>query len=361
MQNDSIDNLRLDLNRKGVRGVIYVRAGDTRARTIHITLTNNGSIVDLSEAVFAELLIKKPDLNENDQTMVRYGNELQYTFRTQDINVPGECRCQVVVTFADDTIITGPEFSVMVFEKVINPEHEKSLNEYTAISQILVDVTNLKNDTEIIKNEAQSAADAAEASELNAKDSEEAAEGYRDEAKEIAEGLAGAILPQDGIITFADLANVQMTPGFMWTISDEFETDSRFIETSGILMPAGTKVFVTIHEKFACMSPVSVVGVKGDGETDYRQGNVSLTKGNIGLGNVDNTSDQNKPISSAMQAALDSINNTLGTMSTTLTNLGTTVGNLENTVGTINDTVSGLVTSVGNITDVLGYPYDPGQ
>lgn len=34
-------------------------------------------------------------------------------------------------------------------------------------------------------------------------------------------------------------------------------------------------------------------------------GNVTVTKGDIGLGNVDNTSDANKPVSTAQQAALD--------------------------------------------------------
>lgn len=36
------------------------------------------------------------------------------------------------------------------------------------------------------------------------------------------------------------------------------------------------------------------VAVKGDSETTYRTGNVNITKGNIGLGNVDNTSDATK-------------------------------------------------------------------
>lgn len=36
------------------------------------------------------------------------------------------------------------------------------------------------------------------------------------------------------------------------------------------------------------------VAVKGDSETAYRTGNVNITKGNIGLGNVDNTSDATK-------------------------------------------------------------------
>lgn len=48
-----------------------------------------------------------------------------------------------------------------------------------------------------------------------------------------------------------------------------------------------------------------VTGVKGDAETAYRLGQVNITKANIGLGNVENTSDANKPISTATQTALD--------------------------------------------------------
>lgn len=49
----------------------------------------------------------------------------------------------------------------------------------------------------------------------------------------------------------------------------------------------------------------TVTGVKGDSESTYRTGNINVTKANIGLGNVDNTSDANKPISTATQTALD--------------------------------------------------------
>jgi hypothetical protein len=45
-----------------------------------------------------------------------------------------------------------------------------------------------------------------------------------------------------------------------------------------------------------------VSGVKGDSETDYRTGNVNITKANIGLGNVDNTADANKSVASATTA-----------------------------------------------------------
>lgn len=49
----------------------------------------------------------------------------------------------------------------------------------------------------------------------------------------------------------------------------------------------------------------TVLGVKGNSESSYRTGNINITKANIGLGNVDNTSDASKPISTAQQTALD--------------------------------------------------------
>ena len=48
-----------------------------------------------------------------------------------------------------------------------------------------------------------------------------------------------------------------------------------------------------------------VTGVKGNAESTYRKGNVNITPENIGLGNVNNTSDASKPVSTATQAALD--------------------------------------------------------
>ena len=68
----------------------------------------------------------------------------------------------------------------------------------------------------------------------------------------------------------------------------------------------------------------TITGVKGNAETSYRTGNVNITKGNIGLGNVDNTTDADKPISTAQQAALDKkLNLTGGTITGELKVLGT--------------------------------------
>ena len=57
----------------------------------------------------------------------------------------------------------------------------------------------------------------------------------------------------------------------------------------------------------------TITGVKGNSESTYRTGNVNITKANIGLGNVDNTSDANKPISTAQQLAFDTVNDAINT------------------------------------------------
>ena len=183
MRNDSIDNFRLELNKPALRGSFYVRKGDTRARTIHVTITDNGKVKDLSDTIFVELLIKKPDGNQCDQTMVRVGNELQYTFRTQDINVAGECLCWIMITFKDGGVLTTPTFSVMVSDVEVDQNLEKSTNEYSALAQIIIDVTDTKNSlvqyadeqTTILANYAAQGVEAAQKTKQNADAAETAA------------------------------------------------------------------------------------------------------------------------------------------------------------------------------------------
>ena len=73
----------------------------------------------------------------------------------------------------------------------------------------------------------------------------------------------------------------------------------------------------------------TITGVKGNSETSYRTGNVNITKANIGLGNVDNTSDANKPISTAQQLAFDEINDAIDTH-TENTDIHVTTANKSN-------------------------------
>jgi len=51
----------------------------------------------------------------------------------------------------------------------------------------------------------------------------------------------------------------------------------------------------------------TVTGVKGNSETSYRTGNINITKGNIGLENVDNTADKDKNVLTAKRLVTTNI------------------------------------------------------
>ena len=80
-------------------------------------------------------------------------------------------------------------------------------------------------------------------------------------------------------------------------------------ETNKSLMSADEHTKLTGIESGAQVN--AVTGVKGNAENNYRTGEINLSPANIGLGNVDNTSDANKPISTATQTALDGKQNVL--------------------------------------------------
>ena len=80
-------------------------------------------------------------------------------------------------------------------------------------------------------------------------------------------------------------------------------------ETNKSLMSADEHTKLTGIESGAQVN--TVTGIKGNAENNYRTGEINISPANIGLGNVDNTSDANKPISTAAQTALDGKQNVL--------------------------------------------------
>ena len=91
------------------------------------------------------------------------------------------------------------------------------------------------------------------------------------------------------------------------TLHPETDADIVKVAATGIQATDVKSALEELNNNIAGITGGGVVtGVKGDAETAYRLGQVNITKANIGLGNVDNTSDANKPISTATQTALNS-------------------------------------------------------
>ena len=96
----------------------------------------------------------------------------------------------------------------------------------------------------------------------------------------------------DGVLTLTMKSGAQQIVNF-----------TEASETEKGLLSAADKSKLNAIEAGAQVN--TVTGVKGNSESSYRTGNINITPTNIGLGNVDNTSDLDKPVSTAQQTALD--------------------------------------------------------
>lgn len=79
----------------------------------------------------------------------------------------------------------------------------------------------------------------------------------------------------------------------------------------------------------------TVTGIKGSAESNYRTGNINITKANIGLDKVDNTSDSSKSVAYANSAGSATTANTCTGNSATATNANyaTSAGNSDTVDG----------------------------
>ena len=168
MKNDIIQNIRLDMNAPKIKSSLSVRLGDTCTRSIHVTMSNGGSVVSMENALVALIEIEKPDGNHCYNDCVISGNEIQYTITTQTVNVEGTCKCQISVTFEDGAVITSPLFDLVVYSQLVDQNEVKSQNEYTSLTEQVV----MAN---AYANNAKASETAAGVSETNAKASEDAA------------------------------------------------------------------------------------------------------------------------------------------------------------------------------------------
>ena len=110
---------------------------------------------------------------------------------------------------------------------------------------------------------------------------------YYEQTKQISQGING-IVPM-GTVTFANLPTEDIVNNAMYNVSDAFTSDERFNDGGGIYYGPGNNVVWTEEGKWDVTASSSVTGVKGENEKTYRQGNVTITADNIGLGHVKKT------------------------------------------------------------------------
>lgn len=137
---------------------------------------------------------------------------------------------------------------------------------------------------------------------------------YYEQSKSISESFSGALRPKGTVETLPALSSA--AAGDMYNVSKDFTTTADFKEGAGHPYPAGTNVYKTSDGKWDCLAGTPVNTVNG------KRGDVTITKADVGLGNVDNTADKDKRVSYATSAGTATDNTKLplagGTMTGTI-------------------------------------------
>lgn len=137
--NNSVHRISLDIHDTASQSSINAKKGDT-ARSIYITLQENGKPYRIAEGCYAVLSGVKPDGNFlfNDCTIK--DNVIIYDFTEQTVPVVGQVNCELILYDANHKQITSPHFVIIVNDVVYNDEEIVSSEEATALISATAEV-----------------------------------------------------------------------------------------------------------------------------------------------------------------------------------------------------------------------------
>ena len=152
--NNSIHRISLDIHDTGSQVSISAKKRDT-ARSIYITLTENGKPYRIAESCHAVLTGVKADKNYlyNDCTIK--DNVIVYDFTEQTVPVVGQVHCEIILYDTDNERITSPRFDIVVDDGVYNDEEIVSSDEATALITATAEAKAVTKQAENIVNEVE--------------------------------------------------------------------------------------------------------------------------------------------------------------------------------------------------------------
>lgn len=245
------------------------KQGDT-GRVLYITLMENGDIFNIPEGCVAVFTALKPDGTIIFNDCEINGNEITYSTTAQTAIVSGKVDCELRLYGEGNTLITSPHFTIFVHPTVYADQIE-SKDEVNTLTNLISEASaKLENGDFIPKISVGSV----------------------------------ATLPAGSAAT-VEMTGTAEAPVFNFGIPQgpQGQAESLIPDTELSLnstKPVQNKV---ITEELN----------KQKAAAENHSGNTSnphkVTKQQLGLGNVDNTSDMNKPVSTAQKAAIDAVKN----------------------------------------------------
>ena len=195
--------LSLDLTKPDAWPRVEVQRDN--ARTLVISLTQNGRPYWIADGVTAVFSARKPDGNKLFNGCTVEKNAVRYDFTDQTTNVAGITECEILLYSGDERILASPRFELAV-DDLIHQDGDipESATEVTALTQMVAAGTAMIEDlrealagldgVEEILTEARAAAQEAEASKTAANGAAAAAQtasGMASEAANRAEDAQG--------------------------------------------------------------------------------------------------------------------------------------------------------------------------
>lgn len=339
--NDSIYRISLDMHECIVQKSLKVKKNDN-ARVLKISLVDNGKIFEIAEGCVATFRAKKPDGTVLFNNCTIENNVITYELTNQTSAVVGEVECEVTLYDSDNKQITSPRFSLAVTDTLYDDNEIESQDEFNQLGHSLTEARVIKVETEQFKNLASNYADASaisatnaeqselkamasqtsasmsainakqsenivKASELNAKASEDNAKKSADDASESATSASASVsavasmvrqASESEIKAKASATNAKMSESSAKASEIKAKTSENLAKTSEDNAKTSEENVNEAYEEILALigsiTDVPVTGVKGDAEEEYREGQVNITKENIGLGNVPNVTTDNQ-------------------------------------------------------------------
>lgn len=331
-------DLTIDIMDKSNNDVpkIEVVQGDFKTNILNISLVAEGTSVNVSNLTVS-IAFKKQDgtvvLDTSGTDTMTITNAsiglIQCILRTQAIASVGDVIATVSLVDADNKKLTSTEFKFKVRESIDNGDAIESTNDIPILTQLISTTQNLENTIETAEagrvtaeNTRKNNENTRQTNEVGRVNAENTRVSQENSRKASETGRATAETSRvsaenDRVAAESNRMSAENTrvTNENQRIVNEQAGETEFNEWRNTIVDLDDATSVngktatgTLNtvEQTNLVTAINEINSKTGNVTSVagKTGAVTLVKGDVGLGNVDNTSDANKPVSTAQAAAI---------------------------------------------------------
>ena len=266
---------------------------------------NSSSIKQLDEKFIPDTIARKSDLQNIDLSSLETKSDA--ASKLQEAKDYSDANLEVAQIYTDQQIAAIPTPDVSSQISAHNTSTESHNDIRLALSSLSTQVNNFLDVDDTTKDQLSEVLAMIEANEGTLESLTTSKVNKSDIVNNLTTNDAGKVLSgAQGVVIqdqIDDLNEVKLNKS---DAANMYASKSAFLLHEGNTNIHFTATERTKLENIEAGAQINTItGVKGNSESTYRTGNVNITKANIGLGNVDNTADSEKPVSTAQQTAIN--------------------------------------------------------